>query len=151
MRFTFPFETLLNMKKNLEELSQMRLAKKMNQLREQEEAIQRVMEEMLSSDRVLKGKSEQGMKASEYLVYKNYQEDRARYLQLKREARKQTKKEIEAEQKVLIQLMKERKMFERLKEKQWKKFQSQVERLDQKNSDEMVITRYRPSPNLNLS
>jgi flagellar FliJ protein len=151
MRFTFPFETLLNMKKNLEELSQMRLAKKMNQLREQEEAIQRVMEEMLSNDRVLKGKSEQGMKASEYLVYKIYQEDRANDLQLKRAARRQTKKEIEAEQKILIQLMKERKMFERLKEKQWKKFQSQVERLDLKNSDEMVITRYRPSPNLNLS
>ena len=151
MRFTFPFETLLNMKKNLEELSQMRLAKKMNQLKEQEEAIQRGMEEILSSDRVLKEKSERGMKAAEYLVYKIYQEDRTRNLQLKRQARKQTKKEIEAEQKVLIQLMKERKMFERLKEKQWKKFQSQTERVDQKNSDEMVITRYRSSPNLNLS
>jgi flagellar protein FliJ len=151
MRFTFPFETLLNMKKNLEELSQMRLAKKMNHLREQEEAIQRVMEEIVSNDRALKEKSEQGMKASEYLVYKIYQEDRAKDLLLKRAAMRQTKKEIEAEQKTLIQLMKERKMFERLKEKQWKKFQSQMERLDQKNSDEMVITRYRPSPNINLS
>jgi len=151
MRFTFPFETLLNMKKNLEELSQMRLAKKMNHLREQEEAIQRVMEEIVSNDRALKEKSEQGMKASEYLVYKIYQEDRAKDLLLKRAAMRQTKKEIEAEQKTLIQLMKERKMFERLKEKQWKKFQSQVEKLDQKNSDELVITRYRPSPNINLS
>ena len=151
MRFTFPFETLLNMKKNLEELSQMRLAKKMNHLREQEEAIQRVMEEIVSNDRALKEKSEQGMKASEYLVYKIYQEDRAKDLLLKRAAMRQTKKEIEAEQKILIQLMKERKMFERLKEKQWMKFQSQMERLDQKNSDEMVITRYRPSPNINLS
>ena len=151
MRFTFPFETLLNMKKNLEELSQMRLAKKMNHLREQEEAIQRVMEEIVSNDRALKEKSEQGMKASEYLVYKIYQEDRAKDLLLKRAAMRQTKKEIDAEQKTLIQLMKERKMFERLKEKQWKKFQSQMERLDQKNSDEMVITRYRPSPNINLS
>jgi len=151
MRFTFPFETLLNMKKNLEELSQMRLAKKMNRLREQEEAIQRVMEEIVSNDRALKEKSEQGMKASEYLVYKIYQEDRAKDLLLKRAAMRQTKKEIEAEQKTLIQLMKERKMFERLKEKQWKKFQSQMEKLDQKNSDELVITRYRPSPNINLS
>ncbi|MBP1708615.1 MAG: Flagellar FliJ protein [Deltaproteobacteria bacterium] len=151
MRFTFPFETLLNMKKNLEELSQMRLAKKMNHLREQEEAIQRVMEEIVSNDRALKEKSEQGMKASEYLVYKIYQEDRAKDLLLKRAAMRQTKKEIEAEQKTLIQLMKERKMFERVKEKQWKKFQSQVEKLDQKNSDELVITRYRPSPNINLS
>jgi flagellar protein FliJ len=151
MRFSFPFETLLNMKKNLEELSQMRLAKKMNQLREQEQAIQRVVEEILSGEQVLREKIGQGMKASEYVVYKLYEEDLTRELQLKKEARKQTKKEIEAEQKILIQLMKERKMFERLKEKQWKRFQSEVERLDQKNSDEMVITRFRSSPNVNLS
>ena len=65
MRFTFPFETLLNMKKNLEELSQMRLAKKMSQLREQEEGIQRILDEMVIRERVLKEKSEKGMKASE--------------------------------------------------------------------------------------
>ena len=70
---------------------------------------------------------------------------------MKRAAVRQTRREIEAEQKVLIQLMKERKMFERLKEKQWKRFQSRMEKLDQKNNDEMVITRYRPAPNLNLS
>ena len=151
MRFSFPFETLLNMKKNLEELSQMRLAKKMNQLREQEQAIQRVVKEILSSEQGLREKIGQGMKASEYVVYKVYEEDLTRELQLKKEARKQTKKEIEAEQKILIQLMKERKMFERLKEKQWKRFRSQVEKLDQKNSDEMVITRFRSSPNVNLS
>ena len=151
MRFSFPFETLLNMKKNLEELSQMRLAKKMNQLREQEQAIQQVVEEILSGEQVLREKIGQGMKASEYVVYKLYEEDLTRELQLKKEARKQTKKEIEAEQKILIQLMKERKMFERLKEKQWKRFQFQAEKLDQKNSDDMVITRFRSSPNVNLS
>jgi flagellar FliJ protein len=151
MRFVFPFETLLNMKKNLEELSQMRLAKKMNQLREQEEAIQRVIEEILSSEQALKEKMGQGMKASEYVVYKVYEEDLTQGLQFKKEAMKQTKKEIEAEQKILIQLMKERKMFERLKEKQWKRFQSRVEKLDQKNSDEMVISRFRSSRSVNLS
>ena len=79
----------------------------MNQLTEQEAAIQRVTDEMLSVDRLLK-KSEQGMKASEYLVYKVYQEDCARNLQLKRAAGRQTQREFEAEQKVLVQLMKER-------------------------------------------
>ena len=151
MRFTFPFETLLNMKKNLEELSQMRLAKKMNQLREQEEEIQRVIEEILSNGQALKEKIGQGMNASEYVVYKVYEEDRTQDLRLKEEVKKQTIKETEAEQKILIQLMKERKMFERLREKQWKRFQYQMEKLDQKNSDEMVITRYRSTPNVNLS
>ena len=151
MRFTFPFETLLNMKKNLEELSQMRLAKKMNQLREQEEEIQRVIEEILSNGQALKEKIGQGMKASEYVVYKVYEEDRTQDLRLKEEVKKQTITETEAEQKILIQLMKERKMFERLREKQWKRFQYQMEKLDQKNSDEMVITRYRSSPKVSLS
>ncbi len=151
MRFTFPFETLLNMKKNLEELSQMRLAKKMNQLREQEEEIQRVIEEILFNGQALKEKIGQGMKASEYVVYKVYEEDRTQDLRLKEEVKKQTIRETEAEQKILVQLMKERKMFERLREKQWKRFQYQMEKLDQKNSDEMVITRYRSTPNVNLS
>jgi flagellar protein FliJ len=151
MRFTFPFEALLNMKKNLEELSQMRLAKKMAQLREQEEGIERVTEEILSNEEALRARIEQGMTASEYMVYKLYEQERYETLQLKQEAKKQTIEEIEAEQQVLVRLMKERKMFERLKEKQWKKFQYEMERLDQKNNDEMVITRYHSSPKLVLS
>ena len=91
------------------------------------------------------------MNASEYVVYKVYEEDRAQDVRLKEEVKKQTIKETEAEQKILIQLMKERKMFERLREKQWKRFQYQMEKLDQKNSDEMVITRYRSTPDVNLS
>jgi len=151
MRFTFPFETLLNMKKNLEELSQMRLARKMKQLKEEEEEIQRVIEEILSNERALKEKVMKGMNASEYMVYKIYEEDRHKALELKEEAKRETTKEVEAEQKILIQLMKERKMFERLKEKQWKRFQYQMDKLDQKNNDEMVITRFHSSPKVPLS
>ena len=80
----------------------------MNQLTEQEAAIQRVRDEMLSIDRMLKEKSEQGMTACEYLFYMIYQEDCIRDLRLKRAAGRQTQREFEAEQKVLVQLMKER-------------------------------------------
>jgi flagellar protein FliJ len=151
MRFTFPFETLLTMKKNLEELSQMRLAKRMNQLRDKEEEIQRIIEGIRFNERTLKEKMEQGITAPDYIVYKVYEEDRYKALEVKEAEKLQTMKEIEGEQKILIQLMKERKMFERLKEKQWKKFQYQAERLDQKNSDEMIITRLQSSPKRNLS
>ncbi len=151
MRFTFPFETLLNMKRNLEELSQMRLAKKMAQLRELEDEIQRIIGEILSNGQSLRGKIEQGMRASEYIVYKLYEQERYETLQAREESRKQAIKEVEAEQQILIQLMKERKMYERLRERQWKKFQYDMERLDQKNNDEMVITRYHSSPKIGLS
>ncbi len=60
-------------------------------------------------------------------------------------------REVEAEKKDLIALMKERKILEKLKEKQFKKFEYQMERLDQKESDERVIVRYQSTPKVDLS
>lgn len=121
----------------------MRLSKTVQQLRLQEEEIHSVIGEMLRMEEVLQARAGEGMTASEYVLYKSYEEDRARDLDLKQEAKKKILKEIEVEQKNLVQLTKERKMFERLKERQWKRFQNQTEKLEQKNNDEMVITRYR--------
>ena len=151
MRFTFPFEALLNMKRNLEELSQLRLAEKMRRLREIEETIQGLIGEILANEKIYREKMTQGVTASEYLVYKQYEEECYKAIQRKEEEKEQTQKEIEAEQQTLISLMKERKMFERLKEKQWQRFQYQMDRQDQKTIDEMVITRYHPPSKPELS
>jgi flagellar FliJ protein len=151
MRFTFPFEALLNMKKNLEELSQLRLAEKMRRLREIEEMIQELQAEILANERAYRAKMEQGVSASEYLVYKQYEEECYRAIERKEEEKLQTEREIEEEQQTLIGLMKERKMFERLKEKQWQRFIEQTNRQDQKTLDEMVLTRYHPPSKPELS
>jgi len=142
MRFTFPFEALLNMKRNLEELSQLRLAEKMRRLREIEETIQGLNDEILANEKIYREKMVQGVAAPEYLVYKQYEEQCYKEIERREEEKEQAQKEIEEEQRTLIGLMKERKMFERLKEKQWQRFQYQMDRQDQKTIDEMVITRY---------
>jgi len=151
MRFSFGFEALLNWKRNLEELSQIRLAKKMKQLKLQEEEIQRVKDQRFSKGRELIEKLTQEMKTSEYQVYKQYEEDSYNELLRKEEEKRQTVREVEAEQKELIALMKERKMLEKLKEKQFKKFKHQIEKLEQKTSDERVIVRYQSTPKEELS
>lgn len=56
MQFSFRMQTLLNWKRNLEELSQMRLAEKIRQLKAQEEKIQQLIDQRLKTDQKLKEK-----------------------------------------------------------------------------------------------
>jgi flagellar export protein FliJ len=54
-------------------------------------------------------------------------------------------KEIDAVREELIGFMKETRMFEKLKEKDERKFMERLEKADQKKIDEMVVMRPRVS------
>ena len=146
MRFVFRLQGLLNWKKNLEELSQMRLAEKLKQLRAEEEEIQRLIEQRSAYQQELKEKSVQGLKAAEYLTYQHYFERSLRDLLLREEKKKITLHEAEAEREKLVALTKQRKILERLREKRLKKFMYQSEQEERSKNDERVISRYRSSP-----
>ena len=87
----------------------------------------------------------------EYLTYKQFGQD-SYYDLLSREKQKERKKgEIEGERENLVGLMKERKMLEKIKEKRLRKFIYQMEKLDQKDVDEMVIIRVPSAYKENIS
>jgi flagellar FliJ protein len=139
MRFSFRLQSLLNWKRSLEESSQMRLAEKIKQLKIQEEEIRLLIQQRVEKDQELNEKMRSPVNLGEYLTYKQFGED-SYYDLLRREKQKERKKgEIEGERENLVGLMKERKMLERIKEKRLRKFIYQLEKLDQKNVDEMVI------------
>jgi flagellar FliJ protein len=141
MRFSFRLQSLLNWKRSLEESSQMRLAEKIKQLRIQEEEIRLLIQQRVEKDQELNEKMRSPVNVGEYLTYKQFGED-SYYDLLRREKQKETKKgEMEGERENLVGLMKERKMLERIKEKRLRKFVYQMEKLDQKKVDEMVISR----------
>jgi flagellar FliJ protein len=141
MRFSFRLQSLLNWKRSLEESSQMRLAEKIKQLKIQEEEIRLLIRQRVEKDQELNEKMSSPVNVGEYLTYKQFGED-SYYDLLRREKQKERKKgEIEGERENLVGLMKERKMLERIKEKRLRKFIYQMEKLDQKNVDEMVIRR----------
>ncbi len=144
MRFTFPLQTLLNWKKNLEEFSQIRLAEKNTRLRIQEEEIQRLARWRAFFDQECMEKSIQGIQAGEYLVYKRYAEESFQELLSKENRKKHTIREIEVERENLISLTKARKILEKLKEKNFKKFIRQMDKAEQKMNDEIVVMKYRP-------
>ncbi len=145
MRFQFRFQILLNWKKSLEELAQLRLAEQIKELQRQEEDIQNVREKRSAYDEEIQHKSSQGLPVGEVLTYQQYLEKSYQDLLGKEEKKKLTLQEIEKERKKLLDLTKQRKILEKLKEKRVKKFLHHVEQQEQKNNDEQARRRNEPS------
>lgn len=151
MRFVFKLQALLNWKKNLEELSQMRLADKLKHLKTQEEEIQSLINHRSAYSQEINELSLKGLKVGEYVTYQQYFEESYKDLILKEAKKRLTIQEIEVERGNLIAFTKERKILEKLKEKRLKKYMYQLEKEDQIKNDERTIRRYQSSPKVNFS
>ncbi len=144
MPFHFSLQPLLNWKKNLEEQSQMRLAGMMTRLKAQEEEIEKLTLQLLTCEQKLKEKSEQGIPAGEYLLFKQFGEESRKELISKEDEKRRILREIDQEREKLLALTKEKKTLERLKEKQLKEFLSRLEKAEQKRADETTTLKYQP-------
>ena len=147
MRFPFTLQPLLDWKRNLEEVAQIRLSAKMTLLKAQEEEIERLTLKRLAREEELGKKIARGIPAPEYVLYKEFAEESLSELRAKENQKRGTLREIEKDRDKLVQLSKEKKILERLKEKKQKAFLVEAEKNEQKKNDEMVITRRRPLPN----
>jgi flagellar FliJ protein len=151
MRFVFKLQALLNWKKNLEELAQIRLADKLKSFRTQEEEIQNLRNQRSAYAQEINERSLRGLKAGEYLTYQQYFEESYKDLILREEKKKHTIREIEIEREKLMAFTKQRKILEKLKERKLKKFIYQAEQEDQIKNDERAIQRYQSSPKVKFS
>jgi flagellar FliJ protein len=143
MRFPFSLQPLLDWKRNLEEVAQIRLTGKITLLKGQEKEIERLTLKRLAYEEELRNKISRGIMGREYVLYKQFAEESRADLKIKEEKKRETVQEIERDREKLIQVSKEKKVLERLKEKKQKSFLYQLEKGEQKRNDEMVITRYR--------
>ena len=123
----------------------MRLADMITRLRAQEQEIEKLTLKRLSYEQKLKEKSQQGIGVEEYRLYKQFAEDSRRDLLSKEERKRGTLREIDKEREKLVTLTKEKKILEKLKEKQFKNFMYQAEKAEQKRNDEMTTMKYQPS------
>jgi flagellar FliJ protein len=144
MPFHFSLQPLLNWKKSLEEQSQMRLAGMMTRLKAQEEEIEKLILQRLACEQRLKEKSEQGIPAGEYLLFKQFGEESRKELISKEDEKRRILREIDQEREKLLALTKEKKTLERLKEKQLKEFLFRLEKAEQKRADETATLKYQP-------
>ncbi len=125
-------------------MAQIRLTAKMTMLRAEEEEIERLTLKRLAHEEDLRNKISRGISAPEYVLYKQFAEESRAELMTREHKKRETTREIEKDREKLVQLSKEKKILERLKEKKHKAFLYQAEKNEQKRNDEMVITRRRP-------
>jgi flagellar export protein FliJ len=92
----------------------------------------------------LKEKSEQGIPAGEYLLFKQFGEESRKELISKEDEKRKILREIDQERGTLLALTKEKKTLEKVKEKQFKEFLSRLEKAEQKQADETTTLKYQP-------
>ena len=141
MAFTFRLQALYHWRKNLEELSQLRLAGYLKALASQEERREKLRETRKAYDGECRQKASQGAVVSDLLLYLDYFDDSFQKLEVLEQERKKNLKVIETERRKLLDLTRERKILEKLKERQFKKFLAEQEKKERKATDDLVVQR----------
>lgn len=143
MGFTFSLQALLNWKRDLEEMAQMRLAEKTKKLMLVEEHLERLRQERSFFEETLAQRSSRGIAASEFLLHREFLEHRTEALWAGQRRRKEIAQEVEMERQNLLRLMKEKKALELLKEKKEKAFEKEMEKKESKEQNDLSVMRYR--------
>jgi flagellar protein FliJ len=141
MAFIFRLQPLYLWRKNLEELSQLRLAGHLQALAGQEERMERLRETRKVYDGECRQKAGQGAAVSDLILYLDYFDDSFQKLEVLELERKKNLKLIETERQKLMDLTRERKILEKLKERQFIKFLAEQEKRERKMTDDLVVQR----------
>jgi len=141
MAFTFRLQALYHWRKNLEELSQLRLAGHLQALAGLEEQMELLRENRKVYDGECRQKAGQGAAVSDLILYLDYFDDCFRKLELLEQERKKKGAVIETERRTLLNLTRERKILEKLKERQLIKFLAEQEKKERKATDDLVVQR----------
>jgi len=136
----------LNWKRSLEEYSQLKLAEMATRLKAQEEEIEKLTLKRLSYEQKLEEKAGQGILAGEFSLYRQFGEESRKELLSQEERKRNILQEMDRERGKILALTKEKKILERLKEKQFQKISYETGRADQKAIDEITILKYQPEP-----
>ena len=142
MAFTFRLQALYHWRKNLEELSQLRLAGFLQALAGLEEQMELLRENRKVYDGECRQKAGQGAAVSDLILYLDYFDDCFRKLELLEQERKKKETFIAAERRKLLDLTRERKILEKLKERQFNTFLAEQEKKERKGTDDLVVQRH---------
>jgi flagellar protein FliJ len=141
MAFTFRLQPLYLWRKNLEELSQLRLAGYLQALAGQEERMEKLRETRKVCDGECRQKAGQGAPVSDLILYLDYFDASFQKLEVLELERQKNLKVIETERQKLTNLTRERKILEKLKERQFIKFLAEQEKRERKSTDDLVVQR----------
>ena len=134
-RFRFSMQNILQMKEKLDAQANARL------LQEQEK-LEILQNRLRANDELLKGELQESLTIVKIKKIKQDSEILETYIELQNNVIVRCEAEVEQARKKLTEAMKERKIFEKLREKAWEKFQKEELQKEQKEVDELVSYTY---------
>ena len=142
MAYHYKLETLLTVRRNIEEQCQHKLAHELYVLDNHKQFLSDLKQQRLDLFATLEEKKCETMSAALFSFYVESIHNKNRQISFQKnaiEAQKQIIEEVRAE---LAEKMKERKVVERLKEKDFIAYSKELQRKAQNESDEMAVMRF---------
>ena len=142
MAFSFRLQSILNYRKSLEDLAQIRLLERLKAFALQEDRIRDLTQVRKDCQLDFQQRTGEPTPASELVFYLDFL-DRS-FEQLSRLEREKEKilQEVQRERDRLLSLTKDRKILEKLKEQQQTEFLKDLEWQERKRVEDMVVQRY---------
>lgn len=140
--FRFSMQNILNMKEKLEEQEKNNFAQANRRLLEAQEELEKLKRRFLQKELELRETVYQLMDVQEVRTQENAVEIVKMYVRQQQLVVVQREKEVEVARQRLQEAMKERKTFEKLREKAFEAFVAEENRREQKEVDELVSYRH---------
>ena len=141
-KFNFKLQNILNMKLQMEEMHKNDLSKATKKYMEQKEVINTIEASIRESLREMKEAESDEIRIHDIISYRLYIENLKEKKVQEIKKLKKCENEMEICRNKLVQAVKERKMFESLREKEFDNFKIEIQKADDKVMDEIVSFKF---------
>ncbi|MBW2148380.1 MAG: flagellar export protein FliJ [Deltaproteobacteria bacterium] len=140
--FNFPFQTLYDHQKLLEEKQQTNFSEIQRRLEKESLVLERYKNERERNVKELQSQIQEGMQIEKIELYRRFIHQTAHLVDQQRKKLLLVEEELERAKKALLQASTRRKALEKLREKAWLKFTQVTNKLEREFMDETSIRRY---------
>jgi flagellar protein FliJ len=140
--FSFRLQSLLNYRRSLEDLAQIRLTERLSALSLQETRIRDLTGLRAACRQAFQEKAVEPAPVNELVFYLDFQERSFEQLNRLTEGREKIQGEVQRERERLLSLTRDRKILEKLRENQQKGFLQNLDRQERKEVEDLVVQRY---------
>ncbi len=141
-KFIFSMQNLLDMKEKLEEQAKNNYSQANMRLMEAEEELRRLRDRVAEAQELLRLEIESSLDVRSIRRRENAVEILRMYVRQQEFVVLQRQKDVEAARELLNEAMKERKTYEKLRERAFEEFKLEENRKEQKEIDELVSYRF---------
>ena len=142
MAFKYQFETILNLKIRMEDMKNAELKLALERLENEKNKLKKLVSEKEVEEENIKEKQKEKFTADDLRFFNNYISSLNRKIEYQATIVKKEEKNVEKVREELIKASKEKKMFEKLKEKKYEEYMHEYYAQEQQVVDNIVSFKY---------